>query len=558
MNGPGSVRIVEPMRLSNINKEDIVILVYGTTGVGKSTFIKSATGGRATWVTIGDTLESQTCEIECTRFYISNHDRGIVLVDMPGFDDPKRSNAKVLDILSTWLVEFWERGNLISGIIYLYSLMDPRFSRGSMDALNILSKLCGLENSYYMTIVTTYWDEIVECSDVDAHSGALEREQMLKESTWAGLLRGSGQEDGAQYARFDRSNGGADEASLNIIWRLLDRVSGRSLGFRLLLQQELENGLSFQDTQVGKVVTWESTSFTGIVMQSARTTTQIATDAMTYYVPSVSFYFWGPQPPQELKPSDIGPSDYVIWVFGLLGSGRSTFITHLAGDNAPGIKISHGRWAGTHTIVCLRVYIPELARYVVLADTPCFRMAEISNVEVLSMLAGWLYRWCLQGVYLKGVILIQSIELPRLPPDVIPLICAIYGTAQYECVIHVTSMWSRVNDALGRTHEEELRNMWIRTEPRFANTLCTRWSYDPQDGLEKREMEAKRILIKLVNHIERDSRRAATGIVLQIQREIYERPRPSSSPPRRHFDLRCTKAGRIVEYVDGYDGRVYY
>lgn len=52
--------------------------------------------------------------------------RNIYLIDTPGFSDDKLSDVQILEHISKELLENYQNGRLLSGIIYLYDISQRR------------------------------------------------------------------------------------------------------------------------------------------------------------------------------------------------------------------------------------------------------------------------------------------------------------------------------------------------------------------------------------------------------------------------------------------------
>lgn len=73
------------------------------------------------------------------------------MVDTPGFDDPTRSNHKILAEISQWT-----QG--VVGVLYLHRVTDIRVKGESRFNLDIIKALCGPAFYHRVVICTTMWD----------------------------------------------------------------------------------------------------------------------------------------------------------------------------------------------------------------------------------------------------------------------------------------------------------------------------------------------------------------------------------------------------------------
>ena len=78
-----------------ITPQDVLIIVAGVTGSGKSSFIESLVAGGG--IEIGHDLLSCTSAIDF--FPLQHHSgRRIFLVDTPGFDDTYKTDGEILQV----------------------------------------------------------------------------------------------------------------------------------------------------------------------------------------------------------------------------------------------------------------------------------------------------------------------------------------------------------------------------------------------------------------------------------------------------------------------------
>ncbi|KAL9598455.1 MAG: hypothetical protein Q9219_004491 [cf. Caloplaca sp. 3 TL-2023] len=168
-----------------------VVLILGKTGVGKSTFIKAATGLD---ISTGDSLDSCTTKIQIypvanTRYF---------LIDTPGFDDPALSDVEILQSIASCLSDMHE-GLIfadiqvkLSGIIYVHAIDEPRMTGSMMQNLKMFRLLVGEDCMDHCVLVTSKWG--LESPDV-----ACQREAELIQTAefWGGLLA-----DGATIERY--------------------------------------------------------------------------------------------------------------------------------------------------------------------------------------------------------------------------------------------------------------------------------------------------------------------------------------------------------------------
>ncbi|KAF9047948.1 P-loop containing nucleoside triphosphate hydrolase protein [Panaeolus papilionaceus] len=242
--------MAKEVTLDTISEDDIVIGVLGATGVGKTTFIDALCGGQAKWLKIGHDLHAGTMDISCVKIAISGSNASIVLVDTPGFDDPQRPNAKILEIIATWLEKSCRKGRLLNGVIYLHRINDIRFNSGASTTLSIFKKMYGGKGYERVVLVTSNWNEVHEDEMIETET----REQQLLQEIWALLLK---RNRPAAYSRFDcttAASGFSDAKA--ILGKLLAAMVGeKDQKLKLLIQEEMvDKKISLPQTTAGKAI----------------------------------------------------------------------------------------------------------------------------------------------------------------------------------------------------------------------------------------------------------------------------------------------------------------
>ena len=69
------------------------------------------------------------------------------MIDTPGFDDTFKPDIEVLKTAATWLSEAYQKDLLLTGIIYLHRITDPKMGGTARKDLMMFKKLCG-EDSF--------------------------------------------------------------------------------------------------------------------------------------------------------------------------------------------------------------------------------------------------------------------------------------------------------------------------------------------------------------------------------------------------------------------------
>ncbi|KAG8797240.1 hypothetical protein FRC16_009108 [Serendipita sp. 398] len=156
--------------------------VMGPTGVGKTTFINCVAkrGDRG----VGHDIESCTSKVSLINVGYTIHDRKVVLVDTPGFDDTYKSDIEILTMIAEFLVK-----------------ADQRMTGSLLKNLKMFVSLCGIQSMPIVTIVTTMWSRVLkEVGEA--------RERELKQKMWFDMI-----EKGCNVKRFD----GTYQSALDIL-----------------------------------------------------------------------------------------------------------------------------------------------------------------------------------------------------------------------------------------------------------------------------------------------------------------------------------------------------
>ncbi|KDQ53049.1 hypothetical protein JAAARDRAFT_39764 [Jaapia argillacea MUCL 33604] len=150
-------------------KDEVLIMVMGATGVGKSSFINLVSSSN---LRVSNGLESCTDRIEYSRS-VSIRGRRVRLIDTPGFDDSQRSDADVLNQIASFLSTEYYNKRYLTGVIFLHSIADVRMGGVARRNLAMFQSLVGQNAMKNVAIVTTRWNQ------VESHL-ALDREAELQ------------------------------------------------------------------------------------------------------------------------------------------------------------------------------------------------------------------------------------------------------------------------------------------------------------------------------------------------------------------------------------------
>ncbi|KAI1412212.1 P-loop containing nucleoside triphosphate hydrolase protein [Hypoxylon sp. FL1857] len=216
-------------------KNDLVIALMGTTGSGKSSFIKLCTGRD---VVVGHDLKSCTQDVQTYSFKHPSHlSFRVFLVDTPGFDDTHKSDSEILRTLTAWLTATFLNGIKLSGIVFLHRINQPRLQGSARRNVKLFEDLCGDTAFRNVILVTTMWD-------ITEKGLAEEREKQLrsKREYWGYMV-----DKGSEILRHDNSK----ESALQVIEHLIKKNSRVILN----VQDEIVNGNQpLNQTTVGQGV----------------------------------------------------------------------------------------------------------------------------------------------------------------------------------------------------------------------------------------------------------------------------------------------------------------
>ncbi|KAF8811584.1 hypothetical protein BYT27DRAFT_7183861 [Phlegmacium glaucopus] len=154
----------------NLASDDIVIVVIGPTGVGKSTFINTAAGERLLEdekkASDGKTSLLSPCTTEFTHVRCTFEDsRRVVFVDTPAFPDPYGSSSlsaekEIGNKISDWLKRAFGKRIKVTGILYLHNITDNRLTEPPLPHYEMFRKLCGKEYPGSVILVLTMWEKV--------------------------------------------------------------------------------------------------------------------------------------------------------------------------------------------------------------------------------------------------------------------------------------------------------------------------------------------------------------------------------------------------------------
>ncbi|OBZ72263.1 GTP-binding protein A [Grifola frondosa] len=157
------------------------------------------------------------------------------------------------------------------------------------------------------------------------------------------------------------------------------------------------------------------------------------------------------------------PSDIIIAVMGPTGTGKSSFIKSVTGDET--IQIGSSLNSSTQEFGVYSAVID--GRRVEFVDTPGFEDTrdENSDADILQELAAFLMQTYHDRKLFNAVIYMHRISDPRLGKITkrnLRLFTKICGGTSLQNVVIVTTFWDSVNGVVGATREDELRATFFK------------------------------------------------------------------------------------------------
>jgi hypothetical protein len=159
----------------------------------------------------------------------------IHLIDTPGFDDTNRKDADVLKDIAGWLGTACREKILLSGILYLHRIIDPRMQGTAKRNLMMFQQLCGSDCFPHICLVTTMWD----C--VDHTIGKAREDELVNTEEFWGYM--------TSHGSLVLRHSGYKESAI----RILETVLKRRKKVKLKIQREMvDNNVALDDTKAGQ------------------------------------------------------------------------------------------------------------------------------------------------------------------------------------------------------------------------------------------------------------------------------------------------------------------
>ncbi|TFK32463.1 P-loop containing nucleoside triphosphate hydrolase protein [Crucibulum laeve] len=143
------------VRFEGLSRDDIVIIVIGPTGSGKSSFINSAVTKDI--LKVGHSLEPCTKDVEHVKCTVPNEGRKVVFVDTPSLNAERGAEREIESKINSWFKKAYGQKIPIAGILYLHRITDVRLSENPAAQYEMFRRLCGDKFHCKVVLVTTMW-----------------------------------------------------------------------------------------------------------------------------------------------------------------------------------------------------------------------------------------------------------------------------------------------------------------------------------------------------------------------------------------------------------------
>jgi hypothetical protein len=243
--------------LKGTREGDKIIAVIGPTGAGKSSFINFLSrnpvviggglnprkqGGQVTFLWLTILTDTNSISVHpCHHGEIGDY----WLIDTPGFDDDRRSDAEILNDLLAMLVTAHHQEIKLTGIIYMHRISDARYGPTARRHLTAFQQLLGMRAMSQVTLVTTCWD-------LETPSQAQIRAQQLENQFWRPMIQ-----EGSTMVRHHNTRASALSIVRSIVERDMERRQSEHLVPNRMyagVREVVVDGRPMIDTRAAQVI----------------------------------------------------------------------------------------------------------------------------------------------------------------------------------------------------------------------------------------------------------------------------------------------------------------
>ncbi|KAJ2934639.1 hypothetical protein H1R20_g2461, partial [Candolleomyces eurysporus] len=162
---------------------DVVLLVTGLVGSGRSTFVNALLPSSLPKAKVGDEDSLAVCtkdvkpaviELDAGVIPQCKKQYRLIVVDTPGFDDPDQTDAAVLQQIIGWLEKSFPNGKCRGGVVYLHDVSEARYQTVAQSDLEALDRSLKPGLYHQLIIATTKWNR---CSNFEEAEKRHERLQ---------------------------------------------------------------------------------------------------------------------------------------------------------------------------------------------------------------------------------------------------------------------------------------------------------------------------------------------------------------------------------------------